>query len=60
MSFAPLFASLPFFFAELYKMICDHNETDLNIGIPAVMLPQDAGASLETSLQHASAGNFLF
>lgn len=41
-------------------MVCDHNETDLNIGIPAVMLPQDAGASLETSLQHASAGNFLF
>ncbi|XP_042450547.1 signal peptide peptidase-like 4 isoform X2 [Zingiber officinale] len=40
---------------ELYKMVCDKSETDLNIGIPAVMLPQDAGASLETSLQHASA-----
>ncbi|XP_042445960.1 signal peptide peptidase-like 4 isoform X2 [Zingiber officinale] len=40
---------------ELYKMVCDKSETYLNIGIPAVMLPQDAGASLETSLQHASA-----
>ncbi|XP_042471030.1 signal peptide peptidase-like 4 [Zingiber officinale] len=39
---------------ELYKMVCDRNETGLNISIPAVMLPQDAGASLETSLQHGS------
>ncbi|XP_065021715.1 signal peptide peptidase-like 4 [Musa acuminata AAA Group] len=37
---------------ELYKMVCDRNETDLNIKIPAVMLPQDAGASLESSLKH--------
>ncbi|CAA7399055.1 unnamed protein product [Spirodela intermedia] len=36
---------------ELYKMVCDPNETDLHIGIPAVMLPKDAGASLEGSLQ---------
>ncbi|KAG6469834.1 hypothetical protein ZIOFF_070767 [Zingiber officinale] len=42
---------------ELYKMVCDKSETYLNIGIPAVMLPQDAGASLETSLQHASAAS---
>ncbi|MQM12949.1 hypothetical protein Taro_045868 [Colocasia esculenta] len=28
---------------ELYKMVCDPNETDLNINIPAVMLPKDAG-----------------
>ncbi|XP_042446303.1 uncharacterized protein LOC122031228 [Zingiber officinale] len=39
---------------ELYKMVCDRNETGLNISILAVMLPQDAGASLETSLQHGS------
>ncbi|XP_074330062.1 signal peptide peptidase-like 2 isoform X1 [Apium graveolens] len=32
---------------ELYKMVCDPDETDLDIHIPAVMLPQDAGSSLE-------------
>ncbi|XP_078440282.1 SIGNAL PEPTIDE PEPTIDASE-LIKE 2 isoform X2 [Wolffia australiana] len=36
---------------ELYKMVCDQNETDLNIGIPAVILPSDAGESLKRSLQ---------
>lgn len=28
-------------------MVCEVNQTDVKIGIPAVMLPQDAGASLE-------------
>lgn len=28
-------------------MVCEANETDVEIGISAVMLPQDAGASLE-------------
>lgn len=37
---------------ELYKMVCDSEEADVNIRIPAVMLPQDAGASLEDSLSH--------
>lgn len=37
---------------DLYKMVCDGNETDLDIGIPAVMLPHDAGASLKNSLIH--------
>ncbi|CAI0472197.1 unnamed protein product [Linum tenue] len=32
---------------ELFKMVCEENETDLDIGIPAVMLPQDAGTTLE-------------
>ncbi|KAM0942052.1 putative PA domain, presenilin/signal peptide peptidase [Dioscorea sansibarensis] len=36
---------------ELYKMVCDRNETDLHINIPAVMLPQNAGASLEASIK---------
>ncbi|KAK1267650.1 Signal peptide peptidase-like 4 [Acorus gramineus] len=36
---------------ELYKMVCDKNETNLHINIPAVMLPQDAGESLETYLK---------
>ncbi|XP_038971128.1 signal peptide peptidase-like 4 [Phoenix dactylifera] len=36
---------------ELYKMVCDPNETDLNISISSVMLPQDAGASLESSIK---------
>ncbi|KMZ67662.1 Signal peptide peptidase-like 2 [Zostera marina] len=36
---------------ELYKMVCDLNETALDINIPAVMLPQDAGLSLQNSLK---------
>lgn len=42
---------------ELYKMVCDRNETNFNINIPAVMLPQDAGISLESILdsQHSVA-----
>ncbi|KAJ9147943.1 hypothetical protein P3X46_030055 [Hevea brasiliensis] len=39
---------------ELYKMVCEPNETDLDIKIPAVMLPQDAGASLEKMLLNRS------
>ncbi|XP_028553141.1 signal peptide peptidase-like 5 isoform X1 [Dendrobium catenatum] len=35
---------------ELYKMVCERNETGVNINISAVMLPQDAGASLENIL----------
>ncbi|KAG0535560.1 hypothetical protein BDA96_04G376400 [Sorghum bicolor] len=35
---------------ELYKMVCETNETNLDIGIPAVLLPKDAGSSLERSL----------
>ncbi|KAK9143783.1 hypothetical protein Syun_013183 [Stephania yunnanensis] len=36
---------------ELYKMVCDPNETNINIRIPAVMLPQDAGEILEKYLR---------
>ncbi|KAJ4712057.1 Signal peptide peptidase-like [Melia azedarach] len=39
---------------ELYKMVCEPDETDLDIHIPAVMLPQDAGASLEKMLLNSS------
>lgn len=35
---------------ELYKMVCEPDETELDIHIPAVMLPQDAGKSLEQLL----------
>ncbi|XP_021906235.1 signal peptide peptidase-like 4 isoform X2 [Carica papaya] len=35
-------------------MVCEGNETDLEIGIPAVMLPQDAGASLEKYIMNGS------
>ncbi|KAF5194247.1 Signal peptide peptidase-like [Thalictrum thalictroides] len=35
---------------ELFKMVCEENETDLQIEIPAVMLAQDAGLILEGSL----------
>lgn len=37
-------------------MVCEADETDLNIHIPAVMLPQDAGASLERMLMNSSNG----
>ncbi|KAI4372343.1 hypothetical protein MLD38_010585 [Melastoma candidum] len=35
---------------DLFKMVCEVNETDVDIGIPAVMLPLDAGESLEKFL----------
>ncbi|KAK9051450.1 hypothetical protein SSX86_028077 [Deinandra increscens subsp. villosa] len=43
---------------ELFKMVCEADESDVQIGIPAVMLPQDAGASLEASLQNKLNGIF--
>lgn len=42
--------------AELFKMVCEDRETDLNISIPAVMLPQDAGTILEDDLKNNSRG----
>ncbi|XP_021820817.1 signal peptide peptidase-like 2 [Prunus avium] len=39
---------------ELYKMVCEPDETALDIRIPAVMLPQDAGATLEKMLMNNS------
>ncbi|KAG4917973.1 hypothetical protein JHK82_055426 [Glycine max] len=41
---------------ELYKMVCEPDETDLNIRIPAVMLPLDAGTRLEKMLATTSSG----
>lgn len=45
--------------AELYKMVCEPDETDLDIKIPAVMLPQHAGATLDKLLTNGSSGNIL-
>ncbi|GFP91510.1 signal peptide peptidase-like 4 [Phtheirospermum japonicum] len=42
---------------ELFKMVCESNETDVNIGIPVVMLPQDAGVTLRQSMMNNSHGN---
>lgn len=39
---------------ELYKMVCDPGETDLDIQIPSVMLPHDAGVTLEKMLMNSS------
>ncbi|CAA0838751.1 Signal peptide peptidase-like 2 [Striga hermonthica] len=39
---------------ELYKMVCEPDETDLDIHIPTVMLPRDAGATLEKMLSNIS------
>ena len=37
-------------------MVCEPDETDLDIHIPAVMIPQDAGVSLEKMLMKNSSG----
>lgn len=42
--------------AELFKMVCDKNETDVDISIPAVMLPQDAGVNMEEHIKNNSIG----
>lgn len=61
MTFITLFmANLFLLFAELYKMVCDPDETDLNIHIPAVMLPLDAGTRLEKMLMSISSGKLPF
>ncbi|KAF8380221.1 hypothetical protein HHK36_027703 [Tetracentron sinense] len=44
----------------LFKMVCERNETDLDIRIPAVMLPQDAGASLENNMKNNSVSVQLY
>ncbi|XP_012569183.1 signal peptide peptidase-like 2 isoform X2 [Cicer arietinum] len=35
-------------------MVCEENETDVDIGIPSVMLPQDAGETLEKYIHNKS------
>lgn len=44
--------------AELYKMVCDQNETDLDINIPAVLLPKDAGTILQGLLSLGKGKSF--
>ncbi|XP_073307840.1 signal peptide peptidase-like 4 isoform X2 [Primulina huaijiensis] len=39
---------------ELFKMVCEANETDVIVGIPVVMLPKDAGKSLKLSMSNSS------
>lgn len=43
-------------YPELFKMVCEKNETDINVGIPVVMLPQDAGESLKENMRNSSHG----
>lgn len=45
---------------ELFKMVCEENETDVDIGIPAVMLPQDAGTNIERHLEDNATGFYGF
>ncbi|KAF0910128.1 hypothetical protein E2562_001351 [Oryza meyeriana var. granulata] len=42
---------------ELYKMVCEKNETNLDINIPAVLLPRDAGFALHMVL---TSGNSVY
>ena len=44
---------------ELFKMVCGQNESDVNISIPVVMLPQDAGMNLENDIKNNSRGMIL-
>ena len=37
-------------------MVCEHNETDLDIKIPTVMIPQDAGMNMKNQLEKNSTG----
>ncbi|KAK9910409.1 hypothetical protein M0R45_034374 [Rubus argutus] len=39
---------------ELFKMVCENNEPDVEIGIPAVMLPDKIGEILENVLTNNS------
>lgn len=41
-------------------MVCEDDEPDVQIGIPAVMLPQDVGAILENDLMTKSKGMCFF
>ncbi|GLT62489.1 hypothetical protein SLA2020_351260 [Shorea laevis] len=45
---------------ELFKMVCEDSETDLEIRIPVVMLPQNAGAKLEEYLQNSTVSLQLY
>ena len=40
-------------------MVCEPNEPDIDIQIPAVMLPIDAGQKLEAVMKNKSAGKFI-
>lgn len=41
-------------------MVCEPDETALDIHIPAVMLPQDAGTTLENMLMSNSVGKLYY
>lgn len=41
-------------------MVCAANETSVNVGIPAVMLPRDAGETLEKGLKKNYPGKPYF
>ena len=43
-------------FADLFKMVCEKGENVLDINIPVVMLPIDAGRSLEETVHSNSIG----
>ena len=43
---------------ELFKMVCEADEDDVDIGIPVVMLPQDAGHTLIGNIQKNLNGKY--
>lgn len=53
------FLLIRIYFSELFKMVCEANETDVHVGIPVVMLPQDAGQNLKDSMNESSHGKLV-
>lgn len=49
-----------FCFADLYKMVCNENDTSLNVTIPVVMIPKSAGENLRKSLANGERGELSF
>ncbi|KAM5555352.1 hypothetical protein ABKV19_023317 [Rosa sericea] len=45
---------------ELFKMVCEDDEPDVEIGIPAVMLPNKIGEILENGLTNNSIGKYFY
>ncbi|KAM7260820.1 hypothetical protein ACFE04_026295 [Oxalis oulophora] len=45
---------------ELFKMVCEPDETDISIGIPTVMLPQDAGENLRRFVMNNTSVSVAF
>jgi signal peptide peptidase-like protein 2B len=46
-------------FSELYEMVCNGNDTSINVTIPVIMIPQSAGKNLKDLLDQGARGNYV-